>query len=1175
VQLASDGSIIVSATDLVGYLACDHLATLELQALHGELDKPHREDPELELIRRRGFDHEQAYLARLREEGRSIHEIAARDARTPDELRAAQDETLAAMRAGADVIFQATFFDGRWRGHADFLVRADRASELGDWSYDIADTKLARRVKAAAILQMCVYADLLTPLQGVPPETLSVVTGDGEAHPHRLADYAAYYRSVKRRFEARIFAPDGQGPATYPDPVEHCRVCPWWPVCIDKRRADDHLSLVAGMTRSATRKLVNDGIGTLTALGALPADDRIEDMGARTLERLRNQARLQARYAATGVLDYELIPPTEDDARGGLAALPEPSPLDVFFDMESDPWAIADGLEYLFGVVEVVDGRPSYQSFWAHDREQEKRAFESFIDLVIERLDRDPGMHVYHYASYEPTALKRLMGRHATREDELDRLLRGGVLVDLYSVVREGIRASVESYSIKLIEKFYMPDREGPVTSAGFSVVEYERWMETDDPAVLAALEAYNRDDCVSTWRLRGWLEERRVEAAPLYGGAPPPRPELRSGDAPENLARAQQQTREREEALRAGVPADRAFRSQEQQGRWLLAGLLDWYRREAKPAWWMWYQLQDAPMEDLVASSDALGDLRFESELGVVARSVIHRYRFDPGQETKLGEGDAPVDPATGDGAGTILALDPIAGTVDLKRNPAKPHPRALIAGTPYATDVMRDALGRLADEVIRNGIDGAGPFRAARGLIVREPPRIRGEVEGGPLARGGEQPGDAAVRLATQLDATVLPIQGPPGTGKTWTGGRMILELARAGRRVGVTAQSHKVIANLLEAAARAAHEAGETIRIGQRCDDPDDASVDERIERAASNDRARGGLADGTFQVLGGTSWLWSREDMAGSANVLFVDEAGQMSLATVCAMAGAAGSIVLLGDPNQLPQVSQGTHPEGAENSALQHLVGDERTIPAERGLFLDTTWRLHPRVNDYISDVFYADRLMTDPSTARQSLGDGPVLGGVGIRFVPITHRFNRNRSREEARFVAEAVDALLGRAWTDANGNPRALTVDDVLVVAPYNAQVAEIGRAIEARLGVRGRVGTVDKFQGQEAAVAIYSMATSSPDEAPRGMEFLYMGNRLNVAISRARGLAVLVCSPSLLDVACRTPDQMRLLNAFCRFVEMAGGSAAPPPLAAVLAMPTDPGRLTLWDDLEIATRN
>jgi uncharacterized protein len=195
VQLV-DGTIIVSATDLVGYLACDHLVTLELQAAAGERKRPIRNDPELDLIRRRGFEHEAAHLGALREAGRSIHEIETRDATTPAELRAAEAETFAAMRAGRDVIFQATFFDGRWRGHADFLLRVDRPSLLGDWSYEVADTKLARRVKAAALLQMCVYSDRLEQLQGVAPEAMYVVTGDGKRHPHRLADYAAYYRSV-------------------------------------------------------------------------------------------------------------------------------------------------------------------------------------------------------------------------------------------------------------------------------------------------------------------------------------------------------------------------------------------------------------------------------------------------------------------------------------------------------------------------------------------------------------------------------------------------------------------------------------------------------------------------------------------------------------------------------------------------------------------------------------------------------------------------------------------------------------------------------------------------------------------------------------------------------------------------------------------------------------------
>ena len=1175
-QIAADGSLIVSATDLVGYLACDHLATLELQALHGELEKPFRNDPELDLIRRRGFEHEKAYLGRLRADGRTVHEIATREAHTPDELRAAEAETLAAMRAGADVIFQATFFDGRWRGHADFLLRVDRPSALGPWSYDIADTKLARRVKAAAILQMCVYADLLERLQGVPPLTLSVVTGDGVAHPHLLADYAAYYRAAKERFEATVFG-TAERRGTYPNPVEHCRVCTWWPVCVDRRRADDHLSLVAGMNRSATKKLTLAGLPTLTALARSPDEERVRDLGSRSLDRLRRQARLQAAFAETHELRYELISPDDENRGKGLALLPEPSPLDLFFDIESDPWAIEGGLEYLFGVVEEVGGQARFDALWAHDREGEKRIFETFIDRVAERLERDPSMHVYHYAAYEPAALRRLMGRHATREDELDRFLRAGVFVDLYQVVRQGVRASVESYSIKQIEKFYMPEREGPVTSAGFSVVEYERWMEGGEQAVLDAIEAYNRDDCVSTWRLRTWLEERRVEAAPLYGGQVPPRPTIEDGAPGEDLARAQAETREREDALRAGVPADRVQRTEEEQGRWLLAGLLDWHRREAKPQWWDHYRLRGATVEDLIADSTALGGLVFEEDLGRLARSALHRYRFDPGQETKLKEGDQPVDPASGEGAGTIVRLDPLAGVVELKRNPSRPHPHALIPSMPYGTEPMRGALGRLADSVLANGLDGEGPYAAARDLILRRRPRIRGLPDGAVLAAPAETPTLAARRIGLELDHGVLPIQGPPGTGKTYTGARMILDLAATGKRIGVTAQSHRVIANLLEAVAAAGFAEGVPIRIGQRCDEADEASADPRIERLDTNDLARAGLADAKFDVVGGTSWLWAREDMASTVDVLFVDEAGQMSLATVCSVAGAADSIVLLGDPNQLPQVSQGSHPEGAAASALEHVVGSDTTIAPDRGLLLGTTFRLHPDVNGYVSDAFYGGRLEADAANSRQVVERGPVLSGTGVRLLSVEHAGNGNRSREESAAVVDAVRTLLGRTWTDRRGIERPLTIDDVLVVAPYNAQVAEIGRALEASLGDRGRVGTVDKFQGQEAPVAMYSMATSTPEEAPRDLEFLYSANRLNVAMSRARSLAVLVCNPALLQVACRTPEQMRLLNKFWQLVEVAASQAIeaggePPTMPVGPLEAAADGPLVLWAELEPA---
>ena len=1157
-QIHGDGTVVVSATDLVGFLECGHLTTLELGRIDNLWEKPHqRLDPEVVLLQERGDAHEAAFLAHLQAEGKSVH-IGTKDGlTTPDRLRAAEADTIAAMGRGVDVIYQATLFDGRWRGHADFLLRVAGDSDLGSWHYEVADTKLALSVKGSALLQVCVYSDRLETVQGRRPERIHVVTGDSETHTLRLDDFAAFYRAVKQRFEDRVFgATRLDPPVTYPDPVDHCRVCVWFPTCMDRRRTDDHPSIVAGMTRSATQRLQEADVPTRRRLAVLDPATTVPNLNPRTLDRLRNQARIQVTGEDEKELVFELIEPVPDEPGRGLAALPEPSPLDLFFDIEADPWIENGGLEYLLGLVELVDGSPAYRVLWGHDRTGEKAAFETFVDLVMDRLGRDPGMHVYHYAGYEAGAIKRLMQRHATRVDEVDRLLRGGILVDLYNVVRQGIRASVESYSIKRIEKFYLPAREGPVTEAGFSVVAYETWLKDADPQHLSDLADYNRDDCISTWMLRDWLEERRLEA--IVRGWPMDRPTTQDGLPSEALTAQQAETARLMAELTDGIPADRREATDEQRNRWLLAQLLDWHGRDAKPEWWNYFRLQKLGVGDLIDSSEGIGGLEFVADVEARGRGgFVRRYSFTP-QDHRIREGRPAIDPGDGEmgrDAGEIVAIDDIEGTIDIFRTATKldRHPTALIPGTPIPTSVLRDALRRIAGDVLERGFDptdGSPRLRAARDLIARTTPRLaslgsRPAMESVTLA--GELPIDAAVRLALDLDHGVLPIQGPPGTGKTWTGARMIAAAVGAGKRVGITAQSHRAITNLLDKTAEAFAETHQAFAAIQKSDG--EAGSAKTGVRIVDDPKAVATLlAEGHAPIAAGTSWLWSREDLVDSVDILFVDEAGQLSLANTLACAGAARSLVLLGDPNQLPQVSQGVHPEGAGVSALEHLVGDALTVSPGRGLFLPTTYRLHPDVNGYISEIFYERRLGTDASTARQSLAGRAPIGGTGIRWAPVVHHGDDSDSVAEADVVVDAIEDLLGREWIDRHGRPRPLAIDDIVVVAPYNAHVAVIQATAERRLRKPARVGTVDKFQGQEAPVAIYSMAASSAEDAPRGMTFLYDGHRLNVAVSRAMGLAIVVASPDLLLVAPRGPDQMRKVNAICRLVEIATGQAARP---------------------------
>lgn len=1158
-----DGQLVVSATDLAGWLACDHLASLELGALAGLWDRPwDRDDPELVLLREYGDEHERRFLERLRSEGRTVLELPRPADRSAAALRAAEEAVAAAMRDGVGAIYQATLFDGRWLGFADFLVRVERPSPLlGPWSYEVVDTKLARSVKGSALIQVCLYAARLAELQGCAPERVHVVTGDGQAHPIRLSEIEAYFRTVRRGFERVVFGGPSEPPrdpataATYPHPVEHCRVCAWFPRCIERRRADDHLSLVAGMPRRIAERLAANGIGTLAELARLPAGTAIPDVRPTVLERLRDQARLQLEGRETGQLLYELVPPPTDEPVRGLALLPEPSPLDLFFDIEADPWVPDGGLEYLLGVLEAPAGEPIYTPIWAHDRAAERRALERFLDLVVERLERDPAMHVYHYGGYESGALRRLVQRHQTREAELDRILRAGVLVDLYAVVRTGLRIATESYSLKAVERLYLPAREGPVTEAGFSLIAYETWLRDRDERHLEQLAAYNRDDCISTWRLRDWLEARRSEA--VAAGWSLPRPAIASGEPSEAIATRDATLAAREAALRAGLPADRAARTEAETARDLLAGLVGYFRREEKPAWWRWFELAtDLEIDALVEAPDAIGGL---ARLGVVGRrghAAIVRYRFPP-QDHRFGPGDVVWAPGSGEAppwrAGTVEAVDDVAGTIDLRLSPDRPDPPALIPEQPRSTIPLADALGRLADDVAARGIDADGRFRAARDLLLRRPPRLRTGLAVGPLRRPGEDVLDAARRLAVDLDRGVLAIQGPPGTGKTYTGARVVLAALEAGLGpIGVTAQSHRAIGNAVEAIVDAARTAGRRLRIVQKRDAADGASAPEGVVVVTSNAAVEDELAAGA-DVVAGTPWLFSREALEEHFGLLVVDEAGQLALASVLAAGGAARSLVLLGDPNQLPQVSQGLHPEGADASALGHLLAGHGTLPEELGLFIDETRRMHPDLTAFVSELFYEGRLRAHPSTYRQRIEGPPPLGGTGVRFLPVEHAGNGQRSREEASFVADLVEDLLGRTWIAEDGERRPIRLSDIVVVAPYNAHVAAVAAALEARLGdlgypepaaaARGVVGTVDKFQGREAAVAIYSLAASSAEEAPRGIDFLFDRHRLNVAISRARALAVVVGSPELLRVRARTAEQMRLASAVCRLVELATG--------------------------------
>jgi hypothetical protein len=565
---------------------------------------------------------------------------------------------------------------------------------------------------------------------------------------------------------------------------------------------------------------------------------------------------------------------------------------------------------------------------------------------------------------------------------------------------------------------------------------------------------------------------------------------------------------------------------------------MLEYHRRENKAMWWRYFDWLAMSDEELLEDGSALAGLEYVGVAGTVDRSTLHRYRFPP-QEHELKEGVEARDPATGKAAGTIVAFDEVGGTIDLKRGNRSQvsHPEALIPFEYFDDEVMRASLFRLGAAVAQ-GVEVQSPYRSAIDLVMATPPRV-GQEPGAHLTTGEEPSLDAAIRLVHRLEQSVMPIQGPPGSGKTVTGSRMILALLKEGKKVGVTAGSHKVISTLLNKVCAEARGTKQEIRGIQKADDHDWCGAGE-IVAAKTNQDVLDALASGAVRLVAGTPWLWSREEMMGAVDLLFIDEAGQFSLANALAVAPSAGSLVLLGDPRQLQQPQKGLHPPGAELSALDHLLRGEATMPPDRGLFLDRTWRLHPDICSFTSEIYYDDRLHSREGLEHQRIaGAAESLLGSGLRLASMKHSDNHNESPEEVSEVGRLVEHLLnsGLTWVDSKETEKPLGLSDILVVAPYNAQVA----AIQHKLPRGARVGTVDKFQGQEAPIVIYSMASSSAEDAPRGMGFLYSPNRLNVATSRARCLVILVANDRVFLPDCRTTEQMRLANGVCRYLELA----------------------------------
>ena len=1101
-----NGQILFSATDLMNYLGCPHCTILDLRRPSDAMGAT-EVDEEQELLQQKGIEHEQRYRDRLIAQGVKVTQVA-QDAGLDQQI----EETIKAIRRGDPIIYQATLLRAPWHGYIDFLERIEKPSALGPFSYEISDTKLAHSPKPKYLVQLCVYAYLLEEIQGVSPRSVHIVLGNNERVSFPLVDFIHYVELARDRFSQYVSDP----PTTSaPEPCNYCGLCRWSEHCVEEWERADHLWLIANIQRSQIRKLNDAGVSTVRAFASTPESFTVSRMGPETLNRLRSQAQLQVRQRDTGENLLEILPLEEAK---GFCRLPQADTGDLFFDMEGDPH-FPDGLEYLFGFSQLRGSELTFTPFWGHDRMQEKAAFEQAMDFMLGQLLENPTAYVYHYNHYEPTALKRLASFHGTREEELDWMLRNQKFVDLFKVVREGIRTSQPGYSLKDLEIFYMPPREGAVKTAGASVVMYEKYCATGDATVLAEIGTYNAEDCRSTYLLRNWLLSKRPGAATWFA------PKIRELD-PEKLQAVKEGQARRatlEEQLMACDPMLKDMHE-------LVSNLLDFHRREQKPQWWKMFDRQERTDEELVDDAECLGGLTLSKGIPAYTekRSRIYTYEF-PEQETKLDVGDSCQIAATLERAGEIVDFDLKQRRVAIKRGIVSgtlPERFSAIPEPPLDARKLRDALFRFAEAEV----SGSNQYGAARSLLLRELPRVAGVETGRPVSAAGEDALAATINAVANLRDSYLLIQGPPGTGKTYTASHSIVDLISRGKRVGVASNSHKAIHNLLKGIEQVAEEKKVPfLGVKKASSGNDESFFQGKFIKSVTSTRD----IPTACNLVAGTVFMYA--DFAGQLDYLFVDEAGQVCLANAVIMAMCARNLVLVGDQMQLAQPIQGVHPGKSGMSVLEYLLEDSATIPPERGVFLDTTYRMHGDVCRFISDAVYDGRLQPDAKNQQQTLvldqSADVALRPTGIRFLEVNHEGCSQRSEEEAAVVKALYLNLLTQSYRDRDGVTHRITPANIMIITPYNVQV----NYLQSILPSDARVGTVDKLQGQQAEVVLISMVTSSGDDLPRDIEFLYSKNRLNVAVSRARSLACIVASPRLLEVQCNTVEQLKLVNTLC----------------------------------------
>ena len=1117
--------ILYSPTDLNHFVACKYHIKNDLLADEKKLKKK-KISSNLQLRIKYGHEHEAKHFELFK---KKYNQNITINRKLTDEQRF--EATKQALIKGYEFIYNAFFIEKDFRGEFDFLIKTNTKSDLGDYSYEVYDTKISKNLKSKDVLQITGYSYLLSKVQGLLPKHMYLINGNSKFKKYKVNEFINYFTYTKNRFEKLL--PELKKSDIYPEKCSYCQFCPWLDNCEKTWEDDNYINQVARINRSQVIKLKKENIGTVEALAKISALKIKSKINQASKIRLVQQAKLQEEKRLTGKSRY-IFNDTEEGK--GFYKMPKENEGDLFYDIEGFPQSEKRNYEYLHGIYYLNSKNNEYKSFVVKEytENEEERIFIDLVNFLKKHFDKYPEAFIYHYNDYEKRALKDLSNEYSSFFPEganlVDKLLRQKKFIDLYRVVEQCMQTTEKDISLKTIEKFYPAERNADVKTADDSIRLFEDWSATNDPKLMKDIINYNEEDCISTYKLRNFLLNEKPSTIPDFSQSDE---EIEANSDTKDFEKREiefiKKLEKKRNETNTVIIDD-------------LISLVGFHRRELKVDTWAYYERIDKSPEELEDDPECLGNCIFIKELSEEnPKRQRFKYKFND-QNFKIKEG-ANASDIFEKGIGRIEKIEELGEnenfieiSIDKKKLAARnetPKVANLGPGRSPLPTAITEALYKFIDDFCDNQ---KTKYKCIEGFLKNDLPDINSFKTGEAIIDYSKDIIEQSINIVKKLNSSFLLIQGPPGAGKTYTSAKIILSLIKDKKKVGICSNTHKAINNLLSTIEELAAEENFEFEGFKK-----KSSKTEHQFNGKNIKESKIELASNNCLIYAGTAWLFSDERMDQKLDYVFIDEAGQVSLANSIAITTSTKNLVLIGDQMQLSQPIKGTHPKNAGKSALNFLLEDHDTIPHNKGIFLDKTRRLNENICEYVSDSFYESRLKSHPITKERTVSLSlKNIGNEGIYYLPALHKDCAQKSEEEANTIKKIFNEIIGKELVEPNKNgkdkiERKITNQDIMVVAPFNIQVNHLSKV----LGKESRVGTIDKFQGQEAKVVFVSMTSSDPENIPRHKEFFFSRNRLNVAISRAECVAVILFNPNLLLAHCEKINEMRLVNNFCKLLK------------------------------------